>query len=145
MSVGGYGTQMAYGNAPTPSGTTSWTNFANVIDIKNAMKIVAKDIDTSTLTSPGEFETSAPGWAKGDNVEMKIQFDKSQNATVYGLFRQPLGYKITFPDGTQPTTGSQWLWPGYINGFGNEVDRENLVTADITVKVAGQPVFIPAS
>jgi hypothetical protein len=134
----GYETILSYGNMPTASGSTAWTDFAGILDIKPP-KIESEDIDVSNMASPGQFKQFTAGWANGGEIEVKIQFEKTQNATVYGLFRTNKGFKITFAD------GSTWLADGYIKSFANEVDREKIVTADIGVKVSGQPTFTAAS
>jgi hypothetical protein len=134
----GYETILSYGNMPTASGSTAWTDFAGILDIKPP-KVESEDIDVSNMTSPNQFKQFVAGWAMGGEIECKIQFEKSQNATVYGLFRQNKGFKITFSD------GSTWTADGYLKTFSNEVDREKIVTADVQVKVSGQPQFNAAS
>jgi hypothetical protein len=133
----GYQTIFSYGNMPTASGSTAWTDFAGIDDIKPP-KIESEDIDISNMTSPDQFKQFVAGWANGGEAEVKIQFEKSQNATIYGLFRVNKGYKITFAD------GSAWAFDGYIKSFANEVDREKIVTADTMVKISGKPTFTPA-
>jgi hypothetical protein len=58
---------------------------------------------------------------------------------VYGLFRLDKNFRITFVD------TSKWALSGYIKSFGNEVDREDIITANITVKISGKPTFTAAS
>ena len=139
----GYLSKFQYGNMPTASGSNSWTDFSQILSIKPPA-ISSKDIDISVMDSPSQFEQFIPGWANGGEVEVKVQFEKSQQATIYGNFRKLLGYRIVFNDAVT-TNGSNLAMDGYISKFQNEIDRENLVTADITVKISGKPVFTVAS
>lgn len=131
----GYETIFSYA---ATAGATSWTDFAGIDDIKPP-KIEAEDIDISNMTSADQFKEFVAGWANGGEAEVKIQFEKAQNATIYGLFRTTQGYRITFSD------GSTWVFTGYIKSFANEVEREKIVTATVMVKISGKPVFTAAS
>jgi hypothetical protein len=139
MATKGSKTRFEFGNGITVAESTTWTPFAKVLEV-HPPKIKADDIDTSHMESEEEFKEFDPGWAEGGDVEIKIQFEKVQNETIYGLFRQPKGYRMVFNDAPQPS-GSKWKFSGYINGFANEVDRAGIVTADVTVKITGKPVF----
>lgn len=117
---------------------TGITDLAKVTDIKPP-KVDADDIDVSHMESPEQFKQFAAGWANGGEVECTIQFDKTKNAAIYGAFRKNRVFRVTFFD------GSVWGFKGYIKGFGNEVEREKIVTATITAKVSGKPLFVPAA
>src|SRR5580704_10135702 len=93
----GYQTVISYGNMPTASGSTAWVDFAGIDDIKPP-KVESEDIDVSHMQSPDQFKQFVAGWANGGEAEVKIQFEKTQNATVYGLFRANKGFRITFAD-----------------------------------------------
>ena len=137
MAVKGTKTILSYGSMPTPSGST-WTDIASILDIKPG-KVEAEDIDTSTMDSDQEFNEYDPGWANAGEITCKIQFDKTQNAAIYALFRQKVGLKITFSE------GSTWTASGYLKTFENESERLKVVTADTTWKLSGVPVFTPAA
>ncbi|MGC4031480.1 MAG: phage tail tube protein [Tepidisphaeraceae bacterium] len=137
MATKGNETKFAYGNGATHTASSSWTEFASITDIQPPTA-KADDIDVSHMQS-GDFKEFDPGLAEGGEVELTIQFDKEQNEDVYGLFRVKKGFKLTFSD------GSSWSLTGYISEFGNEVDREGIVTAKIKVKVSGQPEFAKAA
>lgn len=143
MAVKGYQTQFQYGDGDSVAHSSAWTDFATIDDIKPP-KVESGDIDVSHMQSPNSFKEYVAGWAEGGEFEVKIQFEKAQNATIYGLFRKPKGYRIVFPDAPAPS-GSKWKADGYIKSFANEVDREGIITADIVVKITGEPDFEPAS
>lgn len=139
-----YDTLFEYGDGATAAASTTWTAIAGVQDIKPP-KIEAKDIDTTVIDSPNQFETFIPGWANGGEAEIKIQFDATQGAALYALFRTPKGFRIVFNDAPAGGTSSNLAMDGYIKGFQNEIEKEGIVTATITVKVSGQPVFTAAA
>ncbi len=144
MAQKGSKTILAYGNGATYDASGSWTNLAKIVSIKPP-PIEADDIETSNMDSPNDFKEWVAGWADGGTVSCTIQYEKTQNQALFDLFRDPRGYKIVFPDSTTPGAGSAWKFNGYLKKFGNEVEREKLVTADIDIKVSGEPVFVPAA
>jgi hypothetical protein len=143
MAVKGSKVRFDFGDAATVADTTSWTSFAKVLEV-TPPKIEGEDIDVSHMESADEFEEFDPGWANGGEPEIKIQFEKTQNETVYGLFRQKKGFRMVVADAPYPS-GSKWKFNGYIKGFANEVDRKGIVTADITIKISGKPEFEKAT
>jgi hypothetical protein len=50
-----------------------------------------------------------------------------------------MGFRITYAD------GSKWAFSGYIKAYGDEVEREGIVTTSVTIKVSGKPVFTKAA
>lgn len=134
MPTKGYNTKFEYGDQATHTGSTTWTEFAQIKDIKPP-KVEADDIDISHMQSPDMFREYSAGWADGGELEVQVQFSKTDNATVYGLFRQDKGFRMTFAD------GSRWKLNGYIKTFSNELEKDGIVTATIGVKVSGKPVF----
>lgn len=138
MATAGHSTVFEFGNAATVEASTTWTEFAEITDIKPP-EIEADDIETSHMQSPEQFKEFIAGWADAGEVEVTCNFLKTNNAAVYALFRQNKGFRMTFED------GSVWKFNGYIKKFANEVDREKIVTAVATVKVNGKPEFVAAA
>src|SRR3954469_23071654 len=100
MSTKGHSTKLEFGDAATVAGSTTWTPVAKVTEL-TPPNVEAEDIDVSHMESPEQFEEFDPGWANGGEVEATIQFEKTENETVYGLFRQPKGYRLSFVDGSK--------------------------------------------
>jgi hypothetical protein len=134
---------MQYGNNPTYAASTTWTDIAEIIDI-TPPNIEADDIDASHMLSPNQMKEFLPGWGDGGEVELTVQYDKTRNAALYTLFRQPKGFRIMFADAPGPS-GSKWGLDGYVKGLQNTVEREGVITADLKIKVTGTPVFVPAA
>jgi hypothetical protein len=143
MPIHGAEVILQYGNGASVEESNSWTDIATLVDIPNVPQLKADDIDTSHMLTPGQVKTFDPGWADAGECSFVIQYDKTQNAALYNLFREPKGWQCLFPDGPGPS-GSKWKFDGYINGFTNAVDREGIITAEISIKISGEPTFDPA-
>lgn len=143
MATKGVKTKLGIGNGATAEDSTSYSDLAKIVDIKPP-KPDADSIDISNMDSPGAEEGKpwkefTAGWADAGEVECTIQFAKAQAATVYALFRQDKGFRITFAD------GSTWTFSGFVKSYGDEVDREKIVQTTITIKVSGEPEFAAAA
>lgn len=110
----------------------------------------ADEIEVTNNDSPkddqGAWKEYVSGLADGGEVEITLQFHKSDAASVWALFRKDKAFQVIFPDGgVSPSTGSRWEFAGFIKKFGNEVEREKIVTTKLTIKVSGKPIFTAAS
>lgn len=132
--VKGADTTIAYGNGASVGESNSFTPFAAVTEI-TPFSVEADDIDTSHMTTAERWKTFEAGWADAGEVEFTIQFDSDETETVFGLFRQNKGFQLKFSD------DSTWSFTGYVKAFGDQIDREEYVTTDITIKVSGKPEF----
>ena len=130
----GYNTKISYGEVTE---TPTYTLLAGVTEITPPKPTAAK-IDTTHFESPDEFRENEPGLAEVDDVEVTLQFAKTQAAAVYALFRAKKKFKIEFAD------DSTWVCTGFISGYGDEIDREGIVTTAVTIAVSGKPVFTAA-
>ena len=134
----GHSTIIEFGDAETHTDSSVWVKLARVTEV-TPPRPEAADIDVSHMDSPEQFNEFDPGWADAGELEFALQFEKEQAETVYGFFRQKKGYRVVFVD------GSQWALTGYIKSFGDEIDREGIITSGVTVKVSGKPEFVKAS
>lgn len=133
----GHSTLIKYGDGATAADSTTWTKLAQVTAV-TPPKIQADDINVSHMESPNQAKQFTAGWADGGEVEFTIQFKADEADTVYGMFRIDKGWQVVFSD------GSMWECDGYIKSYGDETDREGIVTTSITIKVSGLPEFVPA-
>jgi hypothetical protein len=138
MATKGHSTKLEYGDEDTYEDSETFTALAKVTEL-GGISIEGEDIDVSHMESVEQFAEFDPGWADAGEVEATLQFEKTQNETVYGLFRQPKGFRMVFSE------GSKWGFSGYIKGFSNEVERKGIVTAKVTIKISGKPVFVKAA
>jgi hypothetical protein len=113
MFLKGYKTTIGYSSGtPSPSGSSDYTQFAGIVDVKPPA-FEAEDIEVSSMDSPTDtsgipWKEFTAGWANGGEAEVKMQFQSSQNATLFGLFRITKPYAIILSD------GSYWSLSGYI-------------------------------
>lgn len=134
----GYMAQAFYGNGATAVASTTWTAFAGVTEITPPKPSIAK-IDTTNFESPDEAREYEPGLMEVDDVEITLQFDKTQAAAVYALLSSKKGFRVLFAD------GSKWELDGFISGYGDAIDREGIITTAVTIAVSGKPIFTPAA
>lgn len=126
----GHSTKLEYSAIPP----TTYTAVAKIIDIKG-LSPEAEDVNVSTMDSVEQWEEVTAGWADAGEVEVVAQYEKAANTTIWGLMRQDKTYKLTFSD------NSTWVMQGYLKKFSNEVERKGIVTATLTIRISGKPVF----
>ena len=114
------------------------TEIADIVDI-TPPNVVADDIERSNMMSTDQFKEFAAGWADAGEITASIQFDKTFQDTVWGLYRESTGYKVKFSD------GSYWSGDGYIKAIGNETPRDGDIMCNITIKCSGVWDFEPAT
>src|SRR4051812_7980606 len=109
----------------------SYTPIARVKSIKPP-KVAAKDIDITTLESPDEAEEMLPGLANGGELEAVVEYSHTQTATLLGLFRDVIFYRINYP------SDHGWQVEGYLSEIGDEeVVNGDIVRTTIKIKVTG--------
>ncbi|HEV2294093.1 MAG TPA: phage tail tube protein [Tepidisphaeraceae bacterium] len=135
----GWKTKIGYAEQLETGFPTTFTDIARITAIGGIPQPEADDIETSNMDSVNAWKTFTAGWADAGQCELNMQFHKDDAAVVWGLFRQDKAFRIEFVD------GSKWLFNGYVKKFGNEVEREGLVTVTLTMKVSGEPEFAVAA
>jgi hypothetical protein len=143
MSVPGYETRIEMGNQPTFAASTTWTPFANVVEI-TPPTLESDDIETSHMLTPQQIRTYMPGWAEPGEIELSIEFNKTEAKRVYDKFRVPGAFRVVFNDKEYPD-GSKLMADGYIKSIGHEVDREDRVLIPVVIKVSGATEFVEAT
>lgn len=96
-------------------------------------------IDCTHMDSADDFKEKEPGWRDAGDIDVEVQFDKTETAAVYALEGVTKFWKITFSD------GSAWVAKGFISDFGNETDIKDKVLLWFKVTVSGKPTFTPAA
>lgn len=124
------------------SGGTVPVTIAQVADIGGPS--VARTSIDSTTRDDGRWRTHLKGMKDGGELTFTLMFDPSE--TTHGSTSGVLSdinndgtafaaFTMTFPD------TSAWTFDGFVTGFdmGHPID-DNL-TADVSVKIVGAPVF----
>jgi hypothetical protein len=131
-------TTIAYGNAATHGDSSSWTDFAGVTEV-TPPTFEADEIETSNMNSVEQWKEFVSGWADAGELEVTLQYDKDATEDIFALFREDRGFRITFSD------GSTWEFSGFIKSYGDEIDREGIVTTQVSMKLSGIPEFTKAA
>lgn len=130
----GTGVVLSYGSAADYS-SGSWTPIAQVLDVKPHQQQV-DDIETTNMASPSGYKTYEPGLKEPGELSATLQYNASDHAAVLALLGVQRGWKVTFAD----TSG--WKLNAYIKSFQDMVEREKLVTTDVTMKLSGPPLWV---
>lgn len=144
MAQKSFKTRIEYGNNETYAESTTWTPFAKVLEI-TPPPLNSDSIECTTLESPDEMREWEPGLGDAGEATFKLQWEKTQNTTLYSLWRQKKGFRIVYADLPQPS-GSKLRFDGFIQNIAGEtITKDNCVEAEITIKIIGKPDFAPAS
>ena len=144
MAVKSFRTRIEFADTEKYQDAATWTPFARVLAI-TPPGITANEIDTTHLESEDEYEEADPGFAKAEDCTWKMQWDKDQAVALYGLFRQKKGFRVVYADFPYPS-GSKLRFNGWLKGIANEeITKDNVVQADITVRIIGKPDFQKAT
>jgi predicted secreted protein len=108
----------------------------------SGVELSADTIDTTTLDTTGNsgYRTFIGSFKDAGEVSASGYLDKS-HATIITDFESgsASAYTITFPD------GSAWGFSAIVTGFSTGADLEDLVSAEITLKISGKPTFTAAT
>lgn len=130
----GKGYSLKYGTVVDTYGST----LGNCLDVSGPSPAVS-DIDVTTNDSTGGWMEFKPGLIDGGEVTFSMRFNKTEWAEAFGLVGAEKFWQLLLVD------GSQFEWPGYIKGFGNETQYAGDVTCSCTIKVSGTPTFTAAA
>lgn len=133
----GHSTIIEVGDAATVDASAAWTKLGKVTEV-TPLTLEGDEIDVSHMESADQWREFDPGWAEAGEIDVTLQYRADDNAAIYELFRVTRGYRITFAD------GSKWTAAGFIKTFGNEVEREGIVTTSVGIKLSGAPDFTAA-
>ncbi len=129
----GYGTRFFWGVTSTPV-----TEIVQLVDVSSPA-IDVDDIDTSIMQSTDQYRTFIAGWKDGGETNLVVQYAKAVTATLFAELTVENYFKVQFSD------GSFWQWQGYIKGFSNEIEIDDIVRITLTIKINGVPAFTPSA
>ncbi len=124
--------------------TGSYIDLINLADISGPEEAI-ETIDVTTHDSPDHYNEFLPGMADGGEVAFEVQFDASnaahetlQNAVSARLLHN---FYLKLPGWTSTGTGGYWSFVGLFTKFSPSLAVKGSVTASMSVKVSGRPVF----
>lgn len=136
----GFGTLFKRGDGGGPE---AFTTLAEVVSISGP-SLSMDTVDVTHMESTGTYREFIPGLKDGGEVSVTLNFlpaDATQNATA-GILkdyndRVLRNFQIVFPDSGNTT----WTIAGYVTAFEQETPLEDKMTAEVTIKVSGEPTL----
>jgi hypothetical protein len=120
---------------------TTWTALSEVIDV-DAPGMECKKVDFTNYGSPNTQKEYKPGWKDGQDVEVEIAFLAAQETTLRGFVGVQKYWQIQIADAT---TGSKWVWQGFITKIGAKIPNEERITQKLTICVNTAITFTAGS
>lgn len=121
----------------------TFTDLANISEGPTGPGLSRASIDVSAHDSPDNSKEFVPGMVDPGEVSMTINWDSAE--ATHQDVRDDIyvdsvrTYRIEEPDGSTVT------FDGFVTGFENARPVDDKLTADITMKVTGKPVWVDAS
>ena len=124
--------------------TGSYTDLANVGDISGP-EISAETIDVTTHDSTDSFNEFLAGIADGGEVSFDLQFDPTSAAheTLYNdvAARALHNFYLKAPGWVSTAGGGYFSFAGLITKMSLGMPVKGSITAPVTIKVSGKPVW----
>jgi len=126
-----------------PTGGTSYAVLGAIVDGWKGPEAKADEADTSILVD--KWKNSQPAQVDPGSMTFQIAYSPEDTGTttvLTGLLTSGVvaGWEVTLP-AVSPGTAQTKTFSGYVSGFSPDVKKANLVVADVTVRVSGNPGF----
>jgi hypothetical protein len=135
MAILGCGSQIQFSS---DGGTTYGAAIGQVLDIV-LPNVTAKDVDISFVGMAGAFRLFQAGLCNGGDCTLKIIFDKTVFASLYGIIRVTKFWKMTYSD--LVITASTLVFQAYIKDVTQTQPLDDKCEADFKMKVTNAPIF----
>lgn len=131
---------IGYGSVLVVTSTTGELNLGQVRNISGP-NVDFDDVDTTTLDSSSNFRTYIPGLGNPGEVTMSLAY--SSTVTSHKRLAYYMGQRQskTFTFYPNSTAGDADAFSAYVKGMSREVPLDDLITADVTLKVSGKPGY----
>ncbi|MGW4641806.1 phage tail tube protein [Sphaerisporangium sp. NPDC004334] len=133
--VDGYGCQLQRSDMQVSPVFTSIAAVANI----GGPEMEREAYDATHHSSPNGWREFVGGLKDGGEVSLELRYDPRLHDVLVGDFDddEPRDYRLIWP----AITGAQWDFKAIMTGFSPEGPHDDLLTAEITLKVTGQPVI----
>jgi hypothetical protein len=132
-----FGSSIKYGN----TGTTPATLLAGIKAIRSMPQLIADEIDITRIDQLDEMKHFAPSLGDPGTLGLTLGFKKADIVILYGLYRVPKAWLMTFSDlGT--TTASTLAFDGWIKQIGKEAPKGDEVVVNVDIRVSGAHTFV---
>lgn len=97
------------------------------------------DVDTTCIDSSSNFRTFIPGLGDPGEITLAVAYDSTSRAhavlSYYHKNRSSKAFKLYH--GT--TDAAENAFTAYVKGYSRSIPMDDVITADITLKVSGLP------
>ena len=138
MAIAGVGTKFRRWN----SATGAWEDLAQINSIEGPG--MSRDfIDTTALDTAGGYRTFITGFRDAGQVTLNMNFTRDSYDKMQTDFESSAAqnYEIILPDDDNTTLEFE----GYVTELPLSVTPDDKVTANVTIKVSGQPTVASGS
>lgn len=125
-------------------GTKLMIGANSVAELKGigGLDLSADTIDTTTLDTTGGYRTFITGFKDAGEVSVSGFFnpnDVNGQIAIYNAFNAltTLAFQIVFPS----SVGATWSFNGIVTNFKTDVQLEDAIPFECTIKVSGQPTL----
>ena len=133
----GFGAEIGFGTSTVKS------EVIGVLSM-NWTGMTTADIQTSHLTTSGDAHTFIPAdLCDGGTLEVEAIFDPDEDITSLMGVSQTI--TLTYPLPAGKLSEATAAFTGYINGYDHAIPMEEMMTATISIKVAGDVTYTAAA
>ena len=134
MGVDAFGTVLSF----STDGGTVYNPVANVTEV-GVLDVSVDTLETTTHGSAGQWRTFVSGLKDGGELRMSINYDPTTHNEIYSEIGQDdTKFRVSLPD----TGAATVSFDGVITGWSSSAPMDDLLTAEITIKVSGAPVIV---
>jgi len=134
MALAGVGVQFRRWN----STSGQWESIAEINSIEGPT--MSRDfIDTTSLSTTGGYKTFITGFRDAGQVTLNMNFTRDTYEQMQTDFESsdPQNYEIVIPDDDHTTIEFQ----GYVTELPLSITPDDKITANVTIKLSGQPTL----
>lgn len=134
--VDGYGCQLQRSDMAESS--PAFTSIAAVANV-GGPELSRETYDATHHNSPDGWREFVGGLKDGGEVSLEVRYDPREHDVLVADLEddEARDYRLIWPS----ITGAQWDFAGIMTGFSPEGPHDDLLTAEITIKVTGKPVL----
>lgn len=121
--------------AMDPAAGVTYVDVADVTEI-GVLDMKADTIETTVHGSPGQWRTFIGGMKDGGELKMSINYDPAVHGTIMTAIGADSTHELTLTDAGAATV----VFDGIITAFSVGAPMDDKLTAEVSIKVSGQPV-----
>ena len=137
----GYGTKLQTKVTSGSSGSViTWPEIAEITDVVGGPSKSRDSVETTNHQSPDGYREFVPGLKDGGDVTFSMNYlaDDISHVGLQAQIDDELvhDYRIIYPGQT-----SGWAFKGFPTKLDVKAAIDKLITADVTLKISGKPIY----